>query len=374
MTSSDAVNDNFYEDLHAFLATVSKVDNLIVLNDFNARVETDHTAWQGVLGPHGLGICNDNGLLLLRTCAEHRLLLTNTFFRLPTRQKATWMHTWTMSSSGGAIDMTCCNQKTENLENLHAPADNATVVTRWCQLRNVIPSTALEVLGRARHQQQDWFYDNDANISNLLAERDGLHKTYMDLRNDANKAAFFRRYRPIKAIYGPCIKGTAPLLSTDGTTLLTEKSQILKRWAEHFRSVHKCSSALSDAEIDQLRQRDTNSDLDLPPSLPETIRSVELISSGKVLGSDAIPSQVYKHGGPRLMTELTIHFQEMWRQGQVPRDFKDETIVHFYKWKENQQLADNHRGISLLNIAGKIFARILLNRLNGHLEQGLLPV
>ena len=34
---------------------------------------------------------------------------------------------------------------------------------------------------------------------------------------------------------------------------------------------------------------------------------------------------------------------------------------------------NNHRGISLLSIAGKILARILLNRLMKHLEQGLLP-
>nr|VZI20073.1 unnamed protein product [Spirometra erinaceieuropaei] len=63
----------------------------------------------------------------------------------------------------------------------------------------------------------------------------------------------------------------------------------------------------------------------------------------------------------------------MWRQGEVPQDFKDATIVHLYKRKGNRQVCDNHRGISLLNIAGKIFARILLNRLNNHLEQGLLP-
>ncbi|BHF70267.1 hypothetical protein SprV_0301331700 [Sparganum proliferum] len=73
------------------------------------------------------------------------------------------------------------------------------------------------------------------------------------------------------------------------------------------------------------------------------------------------------------MDHLTALFQEMWRQGEVPQDFKDATIVHLYKRKGNRQVCDNHRGISLLNIAGKIFARIPLNRLNNHLEQGLLP-
>nr|VZI36828.1 unnamed protein product [Spirometra erinaceieuropaei] len=60
MTNPDAVRDKFYEDLHALLATVSKADKLIVLGDFNARVGTDHTAWRGVLGPHGLRGSNDN--------------------------------------------------------------------------------------------------------------------------------------------------------------------------------------------------------------------------------------------------------------------------------------------------------------------------
>ncbi|VDM05569.1 unnamed protein product [Schistocephalus solidus] len=89
MTSSDAAKNKFYEDLHSLLATVSKVDKLIVLCDFNAHVRMDHAAWHGVLGPHGLGSCNDNVLLLLRTYVEHRLLLTNTFFHLPTRENVT---------------------------------------------------------------------------------------------------------------------------------------------------------------------------------------------------------------------------------------------------------------------------------------------
>nr|VZI12819.1 unnamed protein product [Spirometra erinaceieuropaei] len=92
MSSPDAAaRDKFYEDLHALLATVSKADKLIAFGDFNARVGTDHTSWRGLLGPHGLRGSNDNGLLL-RTCAEHRLILTNTFFCLPEREKATWRH------------------------------------------------------------------------------------------------------------------------------------------------------------------------------------------------------------------------------------------------------------------------------------------
>nr|VZI44361.1 unnamed protein product [Spirometra erinaceieuropaei] len=73
------------------------------------------------------------------------------------------------------------------------------------------------------------------------------------------------------------------------------------------------------------------------------------------------------------MDHLTAPFQEMWRQGEVPQDFEDAIIVHLHKRKGNRQVCDNHRGISWLNVIGKVFARILLNRLNNHLEQGLLP-
>ncbi|VDM06492.1 unnamed protein product [Schistocephalus solidus] len=86
-------------------------------------------------------------------------------------------------------------------------------------------------------------------------------------------------------------------------------------------------------------------------------------SAVKHPGSDEIKPHVYTNGGPWLMAELTTLFQEMWRQGQDTQDFKDATIGHLYKRKGNPPLNDNHRGIALLNIAGKIFTRILLNRL-----------
>ncbi|BHF82865.1 hypothetical protein SprV_0802600400 [Sparganum proliferum] len=172
------------------------------------------------------------------------------------------------------------------------------------------------------------------------------------------------------AVYRPPSTATAPLFSADESTILTERTQILQDWAEHFRSVINRLSTIADAAIARLPQVETNVELDLSPSVQETIRVVQQLCSGKAPGSDAIPAETYKHGGPQIMDHLTALLQEMWRQGEVQQDFKDATIVHLYKRKGNRKLCDNHRGISLLNIVGKSFAHILLKRLNNHLEQG----
>ena len=41
----------------------------------------------------------------------------------------------------------------------------------------------------------------------------------------------------LKTVYGPLSSETTPLLSADGTSLLTDNKAILKRWAEHFDGV-----------------------------------------------------------------------------------------------------------------------------------------
>ena len=85
------------------------------------------------------------------------------------------------------------------------------------------------------------------------------------------------------------------------------------------------------------------------------------------------PFEGYKEGGSALTEKLHQLILLMWQQETIPQKFKDASTIHLYKRKGNHQVCDNHRGISLLSIAGKILARILLNRLTTHLDQGLLP-
>ena len=92
MTNPDEVKDKFYEDLNAIITTVPSTDKLIILGDFNARVGSDSTTWEGVIGQYGVGNCNRNGLLLLQTCAEHGLLIINAIFCLTTHNRTSWMY------------------------------------------------------------------------------------------------------------------------------------------------------------------------------------------------------------------------------------------------------------------------------------------
>nr|VZI10267.1 unnamed protein product [Spirometra erinaceieuropaei] len=53
----------------------------------------------------------------------------------------------------------------------------------------------MNVLGRVCRQNQDWFDDNDAGISNLPTEKNRLHKVYVTRLTDDNNAAFYRSCR-----------------------------------------------------------------------------------------------------------------------------------------------------------------------------------
>ena len=97
-------------------------------------------------------------------------------------------------------------------------------------------------------------------------------QSYAD-RHDAK-----RFYDALKTIYGPTPSGSSPLLSSDGKTLLTDRSQILDRWAEHFDSVLNWPSSVNEPAINWLPQVETNVELDLPPTTEEVTKGINQLS------------------------------------------------------------------------------------------------
>ncbi|XP_062602672.1 craniofacial development protein 2-like [Saccostrea cucullata] len=95
LNNPEETKNKFFENLHNVINAVHNADELIILGEFIARVGRDTTTWEGVnrkIGKHEVGKCIKNGMLLLQTSAEHGLLITNTVFCLPIRNKTSWMH------------------------------------------------------------------------------------------------------------------------------------------------------------------------------------------------------------------------------------------------------------------------------------------
>ena len=84
---------------------------------------------------------------------------------------------------------------------------------------------------------------------------------------------------------------------------------------------------------------------------------------GKSPGIDDMPAEVYQHGGEAALEKLQDLFTNCWEKGTLPQELKDAVFVSLYKSKGEKSDCSYYRGITLLSIAGKILARVLLNRL-----------
>ena len=145
----------------------------------------------------------------------------------------------------------------------------------WTVFQKVVHSSAATTIGHPSRKHQDWFDENDEENKLLLEEKHCLRKAHRyqdDTSSVSKKAAYNNIYKTVqnrlrdmqdswlskkaeeiqsfadqkdmkkfhdalKTIYCPKSSGAAPLLSADGSTLLTDKDAILKRCAEHFNIV-----------------------------------------------------------------------------------------------------------------------------------------
>ena len=98
------------------------------------------------------------------------------------------------------------------------------------------------------------------------------------------------------------------------------------------------------------------------PPIREEIRKATLqLTVGKSPGINNIPAEVYQHGGEAVLVKLQALFNCL-EKGTLPQDLRDAVIVSLYKNKGEKSDCSHYRGITLLSIAGKVLARVLLNR------------
>ena len=101
----------FYEDLQDLLELTPKKDVLFIIQDWNAKVESQDTP--AVTGKFGLGMQNKAGQRLIEFCQEKALVIANTLFQQHKRRLYTW--TSTDGQHQNQIDYILCSQNGEAL-------------------------------------------------------------------------------------------------------------------------------------------------------------------------------------------------------------------------------------------------------------------
>ena len=105
-----------------------------------------------------------------------------------------------------------------------------------------------------------------------------------------------------------------------------------------------------------------------PPSKAEIERAVKKLKANRAAGTDEIPPEALK--ADTTMTSEALHplFKKFWTSEEMPKDWKHGHLIKLPK-KRNLKECSNWRGITLLSVPGKVFSRILLERIKTEVEK-----
>ena len=139
-----------------------------------------------------------------------------------------------------------------------------------------------------------------------------------------------------------------------------EEKEVGARWMEYFSRLLNVRGGRS---VDVMRDRGVMVDESEGGILIEEIgKALRKVKRGKSTGLDGISGEMLLEGGVSVVEWMLRLFNLCLTTGVVPQDWQDACVVPLYKGKGDKFECGSYRGISLLSVVGKVYGRILLNR------------
>jgi hypothetical protein len=110
----------------------------------------------------------------------------------------------------------------------------------------------------------------------------------------------------------------------------------------------------------------------LPITLDEVRKAILLLRRGRSPGTDDITTKLLLDGGPKIVNLVHHVISRVFAGEPPPPSWLDNLIVPVPK-KGDTTKTTNHRGISLMSVVAKVYNRILLHRIQPHIEPKLSP-
>ena len=139
-------------------------------------------------------------------------------------------------------------------------------------------------------------------------------------------------------------------------------AESVQRWQEHFNHVLNTTGQYLLATINSLPSYGFHDDLANVPTMDDVQGALCHIAGNKASGSNGILPEMVKVCSSDLLECLVKVFVSVWDSRNILQDWKDALLIPVPK-KGDFSLCDIWCGISLLEVVGKVSAKIIQGRL-----------
>ncbi|KAK3531580.1 hypothetical protein QTP70_024965 [Hemibagrus guttatus] len=251
----------------------------------------------------------------------------------------------------------CCEEFRQKLR--QALGGQVVLPDDWETTAEVIRETGRKVLGvssgRRKEDKETWWWNEEVQdsiqrkrLAKKLDTREGQKDLYRLARQRDRDGKDVQQVRVIK--------------DRDGRVLTSEES-VQRRWKEYFEELMneenergKRVEGVNSVEqkVDKIRK-------------DEVRKALKRMKSGKAVGPDDIPVEVWKCLGEAAVEFLTSLFNRVLESERMPEEWRS-VLVPIFKNKGDVQSCSNYRGIKLMSHTMELWERVVEARLRKVVE------
>ncbi|KAK3544154.1 hypothetical protein QTP86_003405, partial [Hemibagrus guttatus] len=291
----------------------------------------------------------------------------------------------------------CCEEFRQKLR--QALGGQVVLPDDWATTAEVIRETGRKVLGvssgRRKEDKETWWWNEEVQDS---IQRKRLAKKKWDMdRTEENRQEYKELQRRVKRevskakqkaydelytrldtrggekdLYrlarqrdrdGKDVQQVRVIKDRDGRVLTSEES-VQRRWKEYFEELmneenerEKRVEGVNSVEqkVDKIRK-------------DEVRKALKRMKSGKAVGPDDIPVEVWKCLGEAAVEFLANLFNRVLESERMPEEWRRSVLVPIFKNKGDVQSCSNYRGIKLMSHTMKVWERVVEARLRKVVE------
>ncbi|KAI5640894.1 reverse transcriptase (RNA-dependent DNA polymerase) domain-containing protein [Phthorimaea operculella] len=196
-------------------------------------------------------------------------------------------------------------------------------------------------------------------VKKTVERKKDEYKDEFDRRLSANFRSNLKVFwKSIKTARGKTASSELSRIRSQDGSIIRGEECVLKRWKEYFESLFEKEDIAQEIPTEEMNEIVNESEIEMD----EIVKALKSMKSGKAAGYDRVSVEMLKAGEGVVASQLYLLFNLCWKSGRVPSDWCKAVIVPLYKGKGSQLDCKNYRGISLLSVVGKLYAKVLIER------------